>query len=168
MIFWFLTTTKKRLLRANNSSHVADDVTIKGKVTSEMGQWLFILAVKQAALFYLRYWCIDRIRVLKCVEKSYFTIVKLTKPWIPEIFMECYCVANCWFSVSRHSGQRNISYTRYLKKCFTQTYRDLYGDAMLLLTWMSSNMADGNQQKHLLPCLATKAWVYTFSNTWTV
>ena len=24
------------------------------------------------------------------------------------------------------SGQRNISYTRYRKKCFTQTYRDLY------------------------------------------
>ena len=37
------------------------------------------------------------------------------------------------------SGQRNISYTRYPKKCFTQTYRDLYGDAMLVLTWMSSN-----------------------------
>ena len=49
------------------------------------------------------------------------------------------------------SGQRNISYTRYPKKCFTQTYRDLYGDAMLVLTWMSSNMVDGNQQKHLLP-----------------
>ena len=30
------------------------------------------------------------------------------------------------------SGQRNISYTRYPKKCFTQTYRDLYGDAMLV------------------------------------
>ena len=36
------------------------------------------------------------------------------------------------------SGQRNISYTRYPKKCFTQIY------AMLVLTWMSSNMADGN------------------------
>ena len=35
--------------------------------------------------------------------------------------------------------------------------RDLYGDAMLVLTWMSSNMADGNQQKHLLPSFATKA-----------
>ena len=55
------------------------------------------------------------------------------------------------------SGQRNISYTRYPKKFFTQTYRDLYGDAMLVLTWMSSNMADGNQQKHLLPSFATKA-----------
>ena len=28
--------------------------------------------------------------------------------------------------------------------------RDLYGDAMLVLTWMSSNMADGNQQKRPL------------------
>ena len=55
------------------------------------------------------------------------------------------------------SAQRNISYTRYPKKCFTQIYRDLYGDAMLVLTWMSSNMADGNQQKHLLPSFATKA-----------
>ena len=55
------------------------------------------------------------------------------------------------------SGQSNISHTRYLKKCFTQIYRDLYGDAMLVLTWMSSNMADRNQQKHLLPSFATKA-----------
>ena len=55
------------------------------------------------------------------------------------------------------SGQRNISYTRYPKKCFTQIYRDLYGGAMLVLTWMSSNMADGSQQKHLLPTFATKA-----------
>ena len=54
-------------------------------------------------------------------------------------------------------GQRNISYTRYPKKCFTQNYRDLYGDAMLVLTWMSSNMADVNQQEHLLPSFATKA-----------
>ena len=28
------------------------------------------------------------------------------------------------------SGQWNISYTRYPKKFFTQTYRDLYGNAM--------------------------------------
>ena len=54
-------------------------------------------------------------------------------------------------------GQRNISYTRYPKECFTQTYRDLSGDAMLLLTRMSSNMADGNQQKHLLRSFATEA-----------
>ena len=41
----------------------------------------------------------------------------------------------------RHdSGQRNISYTRYPKKCFTKTYRDLCGDAMLVLTWTSSNI----------------------------
>ena len=43
------------------------------------------------------------------------------------------------------SGQRNISYTRYPKKCFTQPYRDLYGDSMLVFTWMSSNMADGKK-----------------------
>ena len=58
------------------------------------------------------------------------------------------------------SGQRNISYTRYPKKSFTKTYRDLRrrpGDAVLVFTWMSSNMADGNQQRHLLPSFATKA-----------
>ena len=55
------------------------------------------------------------------------------------------------------SGQRNISYTRYRKKCFTQIYRNLYGDVMLVPTWMGSNMADGNRQKHLLPSFATKA-----------
>ena len=52
------------------------------------------------------------------------------------------------------SGQRNIWYTRYPKKCFT--YRDFYVYAMLVLAWMSSNMADGNQQKHLLPSLLEK------------
>ena len=55
--------------------------------------------------------------------------------------------------------------TRYPKKCFTQTYRDLYEDAMLVLTWMSSNMADGNQQKHLLLRFATKAWIYSSRNS---
>ena len=42
------------------------------------------------------------------------------------------------------------------KICFTQIYRDLYGDVMLVPTWMDSNMADGNQQKHLLPSFGTK------------
>ena len=63
------------------------------------------------------------------------------------------------------SGQRNISYTRYPKKFFTQTYRDFYGDAMLVLKGMSSNMADGNQQKHLLPSFAAKAWIYFSKNS---
>ena len=58
---------------------------------------------------------------------------------------------------SQDLGQRINSYTRYPRKCFTQIYRDLYGDAMLELIQVSSNMADGNQQKHLLPSFATKA-----------
>ena len=67
----------------------------------------------------------------------------------------------CIYKDSRQdSGQRNISYTRYPKKRFTQTFRDFYGHAMqicmLVLTWMSSNMADGNEQKHLLPIFAAK------------
>ena len=63
------------------------------------------------------------------------------------------------------SGERNISYTRYPKKFFTQTYRDLYEDAMLVLSWMSSNIADRNQQKNLLPRFATKAWIYSSRNS---
>ena len=54
------------------------------------------------------------------------------------------------------SGQSIISYTRYPKKCFTQIYRDLYGDAMLVLIRIGTNMANGNRQKHLLPSFATK------------
>ena len=38
--------------------------------------------------------------------------------------------------------------------------RDI-GDAMLELIRMSPNMADGNQQKHLLASFATKAWIYS-------
>ena len=43
------------------------------------------------------------------------------------------------------------------EKRFNQIYRDLYGDAMLDPMRISTNMADGNQQKHLLPSFATKA-----------
>ena len=53
-------------------------------------------------------------------------------------------------------GRTNNSYTRYSRKCFTQIYRALYGDAMLELIRMISITADGNQQKHLLPSFGTK------------
>ena len=59
------------------------------------------------------------------------------------------------------SDQRNISYTRYRKKCFTQIYRDFYGDAMLVLIRMRTNMADGNQQKQMLRSFALKAGIYS-------
>ena len=38
-----------------------------------------------------------------------------------------------------------------------QIYRDLYGNAMLVPTYMGTNMAAGNQQKHLSLSFATKA-----------
>ena len=41
---------------------------------------------------------------------------------------------------------------RYAEKCFTQIYRD----AMLVPIRMGTNMATGNQQKHLLLSFATK------------
>ena len=43
------------------------------------------------------------------------------------------------------------------EEMFSQFNRDLYGDAMLVSIRMSTNMADGNQQKHLLPSFAAKA-----------
>ena len=51
---------------------------------------------------------------------------------------------NIYNDPRQDSGQRNISYTRYPKKSFSQAYRDLHGDAMLVLTWMSSNMVHGS------------------------
>ena len=35
----------------------------------------------------------------------------------------------------QESGERKISYTKYPKKCFTEIYRGLCGDAMLVPTW---------------------------------
>ena len=65
------------------------------------------------------------------------------------------------------SGQRNISYTRYPRKCFHKINRDLYGDAILLPIRMSTNMADGNQQKHQfpLPSFAKKKREFILSRT---
>ena len=45
---------------------------------------------------------------------------------------------------------------RYAEKRFTQTYRDLYGDAMLVPIRMGTNMAAENQEKHLSLSFATK------------
>ena len=47
------------------------------------------------------------------------------------------------------SGHGSFSYARYAEKFFNQSYRDLYGDAMLV--------AAGNQQKHLSLSFAIKA-----------
>ena len=42
-------------------------------------------------------------------------------------------------------------------KFFTQIYRDLRGDAMLVPIQMGTNMAAANQHKHLLMSFTTKA-----------
>jgi len=62
--------------------------------------------------------------------------------------------------VSRHSEWIKIkikTVARYAEKFLTQIYRDLYGDAMLVPIGMGTNMAAGNQQKHLSLSFATKA-----------
>ena len=43
------------------------------------------------------------------------------------------------------------------REAFPKIYIDLYGDAMLVPIWMGTNMAAGNQQKHLSLSFATKA-----------
>jgi len=55
------------------------------------------------------------------------------------------------------SGYSNISYARYADNFFTQIYRDLYGDALLVPIRMGTNMKGRNQQKHLSLRFATKA-----------
>ena len=52
----------------------------------------------------------------------------------------------------------------YAEKRFPQFYRDLYGAAMLVPTKMVTNMAAGNEQKHLSLSFATKAWIYLWKN----
>ena len=47
-------------------------------------------------------------------------------------------------------------YARYAEKFFTQIYRDLYGDAMLV------------KQKHVSLSFATKAWIYPSWNSKTL
>ena len=55
------------------------------------------------------------------------------------------------------SGRSNFSSPRYAEKYSTQIYRDLYGDAMLVPIRMGTNMAAGNQQKHLSLSFPTEA-----------
>ena len=43
------------------------------------------------------------------------------------------------------------------EEMFYPNFGDLYGDTMLVPIRMGTNMADGNQQKHLLPSFGTKA-----------
>ena len=43
------------------------------------------------------------------------------------------------------------------REIFTQIYKDLCGEAMLVPIQISINMAAGNQQKHLSLSFATKA-----------
>ena len=72
-------------------------------------------------------------------------------PKFIEICMETPCVAHLdGHQTWQTETNKNICYRVWVQ-------RDLYGDAMLVPTWTGSNLADGNQQKHLLPSLDTKA-----------
>ena len=62
------------------------------------------------------------------------------------------------------AGHSNFSHARYAEKLFIQIYRDLYGDAMLVPNRIGTNMAAGNQQKHLSLSFATRARIYLSRN----
>ena len=51
----------------------------------------------------------------------------------------------------------NFFFVRHAETLIPQIYRDLYGDAMLVPIQMGTNMAAGNQPKHLSLNFATKA-----------
>ena len=51
---------------------------------------------------------------------------------------------------------RRIFRIRDIRRNFLPKVIELYGDAMLVPTWMGINIADGNQQKHLLPSFDKK------------
>ena len=57
----------------------------------------------------------------------------------------------------QESGLCYFLFARYSQKCVSQIYRALYGDAMLVPIRMGTNMAAGNQQKHLSLSFAIKA-----------
>ena len=60
----------------------------------------------------------------------------------------------------QESGLCNRSYARYSEKRFTQVYKAFYGDAMFVSlsgAQIWSNMAAGNQQKHLFLSFPTYA-----------
>ena len=56
------------------------------------------------------------------------------------------------------SGYSSFSFkSKICREIFSQIYKDLYGDSMLLPIQISINMAAGNQQKYLSLSFATKA-----------
>ena len=65
-------------------------------------------------------------------------------------------------------GMTKTDEARFAEKCFTQIYRDLYGDAMLEHIRIGPNMAAGNQRKHLSQSFATKARIYLSRNSRTL
>ena len=68
----------------------------------------------------------------------------------------------------QESGHNNFSCARYAEKLFPKIYRDLYGDAMLVPIRMGTNMAAGNQQKHLSLSFATKGEIFLSRNSKTI
>ena len=60
-------------------------------------------------------------------------------------------------SGKRRMGNMQRLWPRYAEKLFPQMYRDLFGDAMLMPIEMGTNMAAGNQPKHLPLSFATQA-----------
>ena len=66
---------------------------------------------------------------------------------------------------------QQVFLSKYVEKRFTliyRSYRDLYGDAMLVHIRMGTNMAAGKQQKHLSLSFATNALIHLSRNVKTL
>ena len=68
-------------------------------------------------------------------------------------------------SPSQRFGSHQYFLSKICKEKISQIYRDLHGDAMLEHIRMGSNMAAGNQEKHLSLRFATKAGIYLSRNS---
>ena len=60
---------------------------------------------------------------------------------------------------------QQFSKARYADKCFTQIYRDLYGDATLKPIQMGSNMAAGTQKKYICHWVLLQKREFIFRGT---
>ena len=75
-----------------------------------------------------------------------------------------------WAVIPLSSEYSTYKHNRYSKCSFigpkeTRIYRALYRDAMLVPIRMGTNMAAGNQQKHLSLSFDTKALIYLLKNS---
>ena len=77
--------------------------------------------------------------------------------WIPIALVKIYFFPRGPYLVQKPLYLGTVFKSVMRRNVLLKNYRDLYGDARWVLVRMGTNMAAGNQQKHLLLCSSTKA-----------